>query len=88
MGKHFSDDPFGNEKAYDLKEEYKQREKCLESPGPIVPSEVYLKPLTDLLDKDKLLKWFSPYDRQFIMARGRKYFYDLTPSWLPFDKDV
>ena len=88
LGKHFSDNPYGNKIAYDLKEEYKQREKCLESPGPIVPSRVYLNPSTDLLDNDKLLKWFSPYDQQFIMARGREYFLYLTLLWLPFDKDV
>ena len=55
MGKHFSHDPFGNEKAHDLKEEYKQKEKCLESPGPIVPGGVYLNPSTDLLENKKLL---------------------------------
>ena len=88
LGKHFSNDPFGNEKAHDLKKEYKQREKCLESPGPIVPGGVYLSPSTDLLENKKLLLWFSPYDTQYIMAKGGEYFQDLTPTWLPFDKAV
>ena len=54
----------------------------------MIPGGVYLNPSTDLLNNDKLKKWFIPYNHESIMFTCSKFYYDLTLLCLPFDKNA